>query len=323
MVASNGGYGAVGTAPTVVACVPNNGTYAGGTVVVIQVDSSTGCTGATVGGVALTGFSIVDATHVQGTTGAHASGAVAVSVTNGFGTGTQAGGFTYTFNKTANALHLIEPGQYVAATPIWNATVGFSPNGSLTGAPPAASGNPDFSNNDLVGGAGDTISTMIPAGVCDRQGFVVVTPDTMLFGYNAAAPWGEVHLWSDHGYGAVGLTINDNGGSGYGATFWYYTGAVVYRCDLPGAFSLGTKNVIHWRYSFNGATGYIQVGVNGTWATAVSTADDLDPLVLSNRLKFGTSYSGTGDLDGRIHAHGIYSGIQTAAWLTEIISLYG
>ena len=74
---------------------PNTGAAAGGDAVSITVDSSVGCTGATVGGVALTSFAIVDATHVSGTTGAHAAGAVDVIVTNAEGSGTLAGGFTY------------------------------------------------------------------------------------------------------------------------------------------------------------------------------------------------------------------------------------
>lgn len=75
---------------------PNTGSAAGGTSVSITVDSSTGATGATVGGVALTSFAIADATHVTGTTGAHAAGAVDVTVTNAEGTGTLSSGFTYT-----------------------------------------------------------------------------------------------------------------------------------------------------------------------------------------------------------------------------------
>lgn len=85
-----------GTAPTVIGIAPAYGPAAGGTLVTIEVDDSTGCTSATVGGVALGGFAIVDATHVQGTTGLHAAGNVDVDVTNAIGTSAPlVGGFRY------------------------------------------------------------------------------------------------------------------------------------------------------------------------------------------------------------------------------------
>lgn len=55
-------------APTVVGITPTSGTVAGGTHVVIEVDDSTNADAAIVGGDALTGFAIDDATHVSGDT---------------------------------------------------------------------------------------------------------------------------------------------------------------------------------------------------------------------------------------------------------------
>lgn len=60
----------------------------GGQRVVVQVDSSTGCAGITIGGVACTSFAIDDGTHVSGVPGAHAAGVVDVVVTNGAGPST-------------------------------------------------------------------------------------------------------------------------------------------------------------------------------------------------------------------------------------------
>lgn len=57
----------------------------GGQRVVVHVDSSTGCTGMTIGGVACTGFAIDDATHVSGVPGARAAGTADVIVTNAAG----------------------------------------------------------------------------------------------------------------------------------------------------------------------------------------------------------------------------------------------
>jgi hypothetical protein len=83
------------TAPTVYSISPGGGSPSGGTVVTISVDDSTGATGAAVGGVPLTSFSIVDINDVQGTTGSHVAGVVDVTVTNAVGPGTLAGAFTY------------------------------------------------------------------------------------------------------------------------------------------------------------------------------------------------------------------------------------
>ena len=83
--------------PSVVAIVPNTGTAAGGTHVVIQVDDSTGCVSAAIDGVSLTGFAIDNGTHVSGDTVAHAAGASDVTVTNADGTSSPlAGAYTYT-----------------------------------------------------------------------------------------------------------------------------------------------------------------------------------------------------------------------------------
>ncbi len=83
-----------GMAPTVTFINPDNGPDSGGTVVQITVSDSSGCTGATVCGVALTSFSIVNGTTVQGTTGSGMPlGAGDVTVTNAFGTGTLVGAF--------------------------------------------------------------------------------------------------------------------------------------------------------------------------------------------------------------------------------------
>jgi hypothetical protein len=82
---------------TVVAVAPNSGSSAGSRVVTVQVTSSLGATSILFDGVALTAFSVVDSTHVQGTTVAHAVGPVNVIVTNGAGSSSAlAGGYTFT-----------------------------------------------------------------------------------------------------------------------------------------------------------------------------------------------------------------------------------
>ena len=83
------------SAPMVIAITPNSGVDTGGLFVTIQVNDSTGCTSASVNGQNVTGFAILDATHVTGTTASGMTDGLGnVTVTNGIGTGTLTNGFT-------------------------------------------------------------------------------------------------------------------------------------------------------------------------------------------------------------------------------------
>jgi hypothetical protein len=79
-------YTVASALPTVIAIDPIDGTQAGGTFVTIEVTDSTGILSAAVGGLNITGFAILDPTHVTGTTQAHAPGFVDVTVTTAGGT---------------------------------------------------------------------------------------------------------------------------------------------------------------------------------------------------------------------------------------------
>ena len=72
--------------------------------IVIAVTDSTGCTGATIGGVALTSFAIDDATHVSGIAGAHAAGVVDVVVTNGAGPSTTGTGMVEYWSPASSSV---------------------------------------------------------------------------------------------------------------------------------------------------------------------------------------------------------------------------
>ena len=87
--------GSLPAVPVVVSISPSAGTISGGDYVIIEVNDSTGATSAALDGVNLTNFVIIDGTHVAGKADTHAAGIVNVTVTNGSGTGTLVGGFTY------------------------------------------------------------------------------------------------------------------------------------------------------------------------------------------------------------------------------------
>ncbi len=79
--------------PTVDSVSPATGPAT--TAVTFHGKDFTGATGATLGGVAVTSFVVVDDETATGVAGAHADGLVAAAVTSPNGTGTKAGAFTY------------------------------------------------------------------------------------------------------------------------------------------------------------------------------------------------------------------------------------
>lgn len=83
------------TVPEIISLAPTSGTNAGGTAVAIRGDKFTGSTGATIGGVAVTSFVVVDDEHITCVTGAHANGAVTLIVLNPRGNATKLTAFTY------------------------------------------------------------------------------------------------------------------------------------------------------------------------------------------------------------------------------------
>lgn len=81
--------------PTIDSVTPATGDAAGGTAITFEGSDFTGATGATLGGVAVTSFVVVDDSTATGVSGPHAAGAVTAAVTTPAGTGTKATAFTY------------------------------------------------------------------------------------------------------------------------------------------------------------------------------------------------------------------------------------
>lgn len=80
--------------PVVDSIAPATGPEAGGTAVTITGQNFTGATGATIGGAALTDFTVVSATSITGKTPA-GTGTAPVTVTSPGGSGTKSDAFTY------------------------------------------------------------------------------------------------------------------------------------------------------------------------------------------------------------------------------------
>lgn len=82
-------------AASITSISPATGGAAGGTPVTITGVNFDGASGAALGGVALTSFAVVNNTTITGVSGAHAAGAVNVTVTDDSGTLTLTNGYTY------------------------------------------------------------------------------------------------------------------------------------------------------------------------------------------------------------------------------------
>ncbi|HVO49791.1 MAG TPA: IPT/TIG domain-containing protein [Thermoanaerobaculia bacterium] len=96
MLAAGYTYTATPPPPTVSAIAPNHGSVSGGTAVTISGANFVSGATVSIGGIAATGVSFMNASTLTATTGAHASGAVNVVVTNPDAqTGTLTNGFVY------------------------------------------------------------------------------------------------------------------------------------------------------------------------------------------------------------------------------------
>ena len=179
--------GLTGDAPTVAGVTPAVGPMAGGTAVTITGTGFDGGATVTIGGVAATGVTVVNATSITATTGAHAAGAVDVAVTNpDTQTGTLANGFTY--QAPAPTVTNVTPalGSTAGGTAVTITGTGFVAGATVTIGGVATTGVTVVSATSITATTGAH-----GAGAVD---VVVTNPDTQTgmltggFTYEAAPP---------------------------------------------------------------------------------------------------------------------------------------
>ncbi len=172
--------------PVVTQATPNSGPIAGGTAVTITGTNffvlGNPTTGVSFGGTAATSFTVVDNNTITAVTPAHAAGATSVAVTNGVGTGTGAGLFTY-------------------IAPVGAPTVtAISPNtGSTSGGTSVT-----ITGTNLTGASAVTI------GGVTVMAFTVVNATTI------------TATTAAHAAGSVDVVVTTPGGSGTGAGLFTY-----------------------------------------------------------------------------------------------------
>lgn len=301
---------AVPAAPTAIA--PTSGPAAGGTAVTITVPDSTGLTGAKVGGVALTGFAIVDATHVSGTTGAHAAGAVDVVVTNASGDSPAlAAAFTYSaaFARESLALQVFLSSAFTN----YSRVAGPPAVGTFAGVASAgASGGRNFVDTDdgfteppgtsapLNGRVG---AAFAPATLPDRlNSNPVVASDVysastysgwMLINATSSATdnpdaYDNDSVIASYTTSWFGLVLKSSGK----VVVYHYDGTDFAGAEAP--FTFGTPQYVHWKFT----GGSLKIGVNGTWGTPVAKGNVAN---LTEMIKLGRNPADARSLTATLH----------------------
>lgn len=142
--------------PSVTSVTPNSGPTAGGTAITISGTNFTGATGATIGGAAVTSFSVVNSTTITGVTPARTAGAKTVTVQHPNGDDSLSSGFTYiaagvtvspgslsaanigtAYNQAITASGGTAPYTYAVTAGALPAGLTLSSGGTLSGTPTA------------------------------------------------------------------------------------------------------------------------------------------------------------------------------------------
>lgn len=161
-------------APTVTGISPNSGTTGGGASVTITGTNLTGATGVTIGGTAVTSYTVVSTTSITATTPAHAAGTASVVVTTP--AGVNAGNTLYTYQVIAPTVASISPnsGSSVGGASVTIIGNNFS---GATGVTIGGTAVTSYTVNSIT-----SISTLTPVHPAGSASVVVTTMN----GSNAA-----------------------------------------------------------------------------------------------------------------------------------------
>ena len=160
-------------APTVTVINPASGPITGGTAVTISGTDFTAATAVAIGGVAASGFTVVNATTITAITPVHAFGAVNIVVTTASGTGTGLGLFTYVDAPTVTA---VSP----AGGPVSGGTAITIIGTDFTGATAVTIGGIAATATAVVDA--NTITAVTPAHSAGAVDVAVTTPSGTLAG---------------------------------------------------------------------------------------------------------------------------------------------
>lgn len=306
--------------PSASAIYPSYGSQSGGTVVWIETSDSSLVTGATIGGVAVTGLEAVSATMVRATTGAHAVGLADVVLQSAAGDSAPlANGYQYFDPTDAN---YSPTASYVAPnyddtlnSDYWYAGANGNLHCGTTPIPAANGGAPQFDGST-------TASLQAPGaasawyGTGDRHVVAVVDLDGIA-NDDTGNVYGNTAIYYDSN-AVLGLTIYRTGAGPY--TYWAelyeYDGAfrkaplnITSLCNASGA-SLSTLVLEAKKES-----GVLKIRANGgAWATG----DACGALSITNgALRVGRGYGG-GHINGTIRAIVVTPSAQSAGYSAAV-----
>ena len=248
----------------------------------------------------------------------------------GLGFGQGSGAAATPTDPTEDALWLFTPGNYIASggppATAWTWTADVGPNitegGGGAGPPASGDDDPDWDDaSNIRTAAATTIDDMF--GALDgtafaRSGFVTLTPGAA-GAANAGTPSAEDGIWSDLSYGALGLGISTTTGVTT-ARFWFFDG--VSYVSTTATVTESARSTVSWRINWDGAAGYIQIGVDGTWEAQQAITTYPDITAATKKFIFGANTNATKLLLGPTHAAGFYSAIKDDAFFTGITALY-
>lgn len=297
-------------------------TSGGGQRVVVTVNSSTGCTAISAGGVAFTSFAIDDATHVSGIPGARAAGTVDVVVTNATGPSTTGTNLIEYFTPLSltptcalmSGSYAVVGTQGVDAIGTWTDSSGNANHAvSIDGisAPAALNGMPDFV-------AGDALALSIAQSLASSGGsppdLATLNAGTQIAFFEPDASSGAASASYEDAVVLIG--VNTSNGIVYnddGTTFEMYDGGIGGYIRMPVvAASTGIKHFVCGRW--NNTTWDCKV--NGNAFQAETASSNLVDAVTGATTTIGAS--GTRNYDGRVCTVLVYASALSDANVTKI-----
>lgn len=297
-------------------------TSGGGQRVVVTVNSSTGCTAISAGGVAFTSFAIDDATHVSGIPGAHAAGTVDVVVTNATGPSTTGTGLIEYFTPLSlsptcalmSGSYAVVGTQGVDAVGTWTDSSGNSNHAvSIDGisAPAALNGMPDFV-------AANSLSLSIAQSLASSGGsppdLATLSAGTQIAFFEPDASSGAAS--SSYEDAVVLIGVNTSNGIVYnddGTTFEMYDGGIGgYVRMTTTAAATGVKHFVCGRWDVD----KWECKVNGNAFLTETSSGTLVDAVTGATTTIGAS--GTRYFDGRVSTVLVYASAISTTNITKI-----
>lgn len=307
----------VATPPTISSVAPPNGPVTGGTSITITGTNFAGTNSVTVGGTAVTGFTVMSATTITATTAAHAAGVVDVVVTNADGSGTGTGLFTYLAPTPSISSVAPSSGPIAGGTTITITGTNFAGTTSVTVGGSAVAAYTVMSATTITAttaaraaGVADVVVTNASGTATGTGLFTYVDPTPTISGVApATGPVAGGTAITITGTNFAGTTSVSIGGTA-AAAFTVVSGTTI-TATTP-AHAAGAADVVvaspngtatgTGLFTYNAPTGDVILVVQGDADAAVSFASSTAALNLSLSVTGGTAQTPPISLDASTYS---------------------